>query len=180
MGLSISIASAIVLVGWLALVGAISTTMITAVLDIGSIANSASNERNKLDVQLGLRITSVENRSVDFSVLNSGSVDIFLGNGTFAWNSVIVTYNDTDTQNNTHLQTYLIENYTVLAINVTGTNESFDVTSHQSIKPGEQAIIEVDLPSEAPDIPIDSVLNVVFASNYGVTASQEVFVSTYS
>jgi archaellum component FlaF (FlaF/FlaG flagellin family) len=179
MGLSISIASAIVLVGWLALVGAISTTMITAVFDMGTIVNSASNESNKLNVQLSLRITNVESSAINFSVLNSGSIDVFLGNETFAWNSVIVTYNDTDAQNNSSWQTYLIENYTVLAINVTGTNESFDLTSHQSIKPGEQAIIEVNLPPEAPEIPIGSVLNVVFASNYGVTASQEVFVSTY-
>jgi hypothetical protein len=35
------------------------------------------------------------------------------------------------------------------------------------------------VPSEAPDILIGSVVNVVFASHYGVSARQEILVSTY-
>jgi len=161
------------LVGWIAFVGAISTTLLLAVNDIGSLVGSTSNDTIKLSVQLELRITSVESRSINFSVLNTGSREVFLRNQTFTWNSVVVTYNNTD------WNTYLIENYTVLAIEATGTNESFDLTSHQSIKPGEQALIEVDLPSDAPDILIGSVVNVVFASHYGISAQQEVLVSTY-
>ena len=106
-------------------------------------------------------------------MINQGSKDVFLRNETFAWNSVIITYNNSD------WQTYLIENYTVLDISASGTNESFDITSHQSIKPGEQALIEVELPSGAPDILIGSVVNVVFASHYGVSARQEILVSAY-
>jgi len=172
-GLSVSIASAIVLIGWIAFIGAISTALLTTMNSVGSLVNSTSNDDIKLTVQLGLRITSVENRAVNFSVTNQGSKDVFLRNETFAWNSVIITYNNTD------WQTYLIENYTVLDISATGTNESFDITSHQSIKPGEQALIEIDLPSGAPDILIGSVANVVFASHYGVSARQEILVSTY-
>jgi hypothetical protein len=141
--------------------------------DIGSLVSSTSNDSIKLSIQLELRITSVESRSINFTVLNTGSREVFLRNQTFTWNSVIVTYNNTD------WNTYLIENYTVLAIDATGTNESFDVTFHQSIKPGEQALIEVDMPSDAPDILIGSVVNVVFASHYGVSARHEIMVSTY-
>jgi hypothetical protein len=172
-GLSVSIASAIVLVGWIAFIGAISTALLTTMNNVGSLVNSTSKDDIKLSVQLGLRITSVESRSVNFSVTNQGSKDVFLRNETFAWNSVIITYN------NSNWQTYLIENYTVLDISATGTNESFDITFHQSIKPGEQALIEMDLPSGAPDILKGSVVNVVFASHYGVSARQEILVSTY-
>jgi archaellum component FlaF (FlaF/FlaG flagellin family) len=173
MGLSVSIASAIVLIGWIAFIGAISTALLATMNNVGTLVNSTSSDDIKLSVQLGLTIVSVESRSINFSVQNTGSRDVFLRNETFAWNSVIVTYNNTDSQ------TYLIENYTVLAISATGTNESFDVVSHQNIKPGEQALIEIDVPSEAPDILIGSVVNVVFASHYGVSARQEILVSTY-
>jgi len=173
MGLSVSIASAIVLIGWIAFIGAISTALLATMNNVGTLVNSTSSDDIKLSVQLGLTIVSVESRSINFSVQNIGSRDVFLRNETFAWNSVIVTYNNTDSQ------TYLIENYTVLAISATGTNESFDVVSHQNIKPGEQALIEIDVPSEAPDILIGSVVNVVFASHYGVSARQEILVSTY-
>jgi hypothetical protein len=173
MGLSVSIASAIVLVGWIAFVGAISTALLTTMNNVGTLVNSPSSDDVRLSVQLSLAIASVESRSLNFSVQNTGSRDIFLRNETFAWNSVIITYNNTD------WQTYLIDNYTVLAIKAIGTNESFDVTSHQSIKPGEQALIQVDLPSGAPDIQLGSVVNVVFASHYGVIARQEVLVLTY-
>lgn len=180
MGLSVSIASAIVLVGWIAFIGAISTALLTTMNNVGTLVNSPSSDEAKLGVQLGLTIASVENRTLNFSVQNTGSRDIFLRNETFAWNSVIITYNNTDWQtNNSDWQTYLIDNYTVLAINAIGTNESFDVTSHQSIKPGEQALIQIDLPSGAPDIQIGSVVNVVFASHYGVTARQELLVLNY-
>lgn len=177
MGLSISIASAIVLVGWIVFISAISTALLTTMNSVGTLANSPSSDDVKLNVQLGLTITSVESRSLNFSVQNTGSLDIFLRNGTFAWNSVILTYNNA-TYNNTDWQTYLIDNYTVLAINAIGTNESFDLASHQSINPGEQALIQVHLPSSAPyGIQIGSIVDVVFASNYGVIARQEILVT---
>jgi len=173
MGLSVSIASAIVLVGWIAFIGAISTALLTTMNNVGTLANSPSTNEVKLNVQLSLTITDAESRSLNFSVQNTGSLAVFLRNETFAWNSVIITYN------NTAWQTYLVDNYTVLAIDPIGTNDSFDLTSHQSINPGEQALIQVNLPSSAPDIQIGSVVDVVFASNYGVIARQEILVLAY-
>ncbi len=173
MGMSITIASAIVLVGWVIFVGAISAAIFSTINDIGSLVNSASTDKVKLMARLSLGIESIENRSVNFTVANIGSREIFLRNDTFAWNSVIIYYNNTDWQN------YLIENYTVLHINATGTDISFDVTTHRCIKPGEEALIQVDLPSEAPDILETSLVTVIFASHYGVTASQEAYVSQY-
>ena len=173
MGFSISIASAIVLIGWLALIGSISGTMLTAINEIGTLVNSAPSNSVKQSVQLGLQIKSVQDRAINISVVNAGSVAVFLRNVTFAWNSIIISYNATS------WQTYLIDNYTVLAISVVGANESFDVSSHQSVNPGEQVLIEVYLPTQAPAIPLGSVVNVVFASNYGVCARQEILLSTY-
>ncbi len=173
MGLSVSIASAIVLIGWIAFIGSISATMLTTINAVGTMVNSTSSDSIKLGVQLALRIMYANTSCITISVQNTGSRDIFLRNETFAWNSVILTYNNTD------WKTYMIDNYTVLAINPTGANTSFTFTSQQSIKPGEQALIEVDLPSGAPPILIGSIVNVVFASHYGVSATQEILVSTY-
>ena len=173
MGLSVSIASAIVLIGWIAFIGAISTALLTTMNNVGTLVNSPSIDEAKLSVQLSLTITSIESRSLNFSVQNTGSNVVFLRNETFAWNSVIITYNNTD------WQTYLIDNYTVLAITAIGTNVSFNVAAHQGINPGEQALIQVDLRSGAPDIQIGSVVTVVFASNYGVSARQELLVLAY-
>jgi len=178
LGFSVSIASAIVLIGWLALIGSISGTMLTAINEIGTLVNSTPSDSLKQSVQLRLQITSVQNTAINFSVVNTGSIAVFLRNETFAWNSVILSYNTTS-YNATSWQTYLIDSYTVLAISVVGANESFDVSSHQSVNPGEQVLIEVYLPTQAPIIPLGSVVNVVFASNYGVCARQEISLSTY-
>ena len=175
MGLSVSIASAIVFVGWIALIGAVSTSLLSTMNALGSMVNSASDDKIKLGVQLELNITSVQEKEINFSVTNTGSRDIFLRNESFTWNSVIVCYNISDSQ----WQSYLIENYTVLTINVTGTDASFNMSSHSCIKPGEEASIEADLPSGAPEIPPNSLITVVFASHYGVSASEEAFVSQY-
>ncbi len=175
MGLSVSIASAIVFVGWIALAGAISTSTLSTMNALGSMMNSASDDKIKLGVQLKLNITSIEARELDFSVGNTGSRDIFLRNESYVWNSVILNYNTTSND----WQTYLIENYTILTINVTGTDASFTVTSHSCLKPGEEAQIQVELPSAAPDIPVNSLVTVVFASHYGVSAVEEAFVSQY-
>lgn len=168
-----SIASAIVLIGWIAFVGAISTAMLQTINAVGLQVNSTTDDKTRLSVRLQLDITSIENRALNFTVSNTGSREIFLRNETFAWNTVLLTYNNTD------WITYMIENYTVLSINATGTTGSFNPTTHQSIKPGEQALINVQLPTSAPDILTNSVATVVFATHYGISAQQETFVNQY-
>ncbi|HEY4674961.1 MAG TPA: hypothetical protein VIH48_02775 [Candidatus Bathyarchaeia archaeon] len=173
MGLSVGIASAIVLIGWLAFAGTVSTAMFTSLNDALSMMESTSYDELKVGVQLKANITSVESRGINFTVSNTGSKEIFLRNETCLWNSVIISYNNTD------WQTYLIEDYTVLSVNVTGTSASFDVASHPCIKPGEEASIEATLPSGAPDILETSIVTVVFASHYGVGAIGEIYVEQY-
>jgi len=172
MGLSITIASAVVLIGWIVFVGAVSTAMLRTMNEVGLQINS-SDDKIRLSVQLQLRITAIQDRTLNFTVSNTGSREIFLRNETFAWNTAILTYNNTD------WKTYVIENYTILMINATGTDESFDLSTHHSIKPGEQALINIQLPTSALDILENSVVTVVFATHYGATARQEVFVNLY-
>jgi archaellum component FlaF (FlaF/FlaG flagellin family) len=174
MGLSVSIASAIVLAGWIAFIGAVSTAMLSGVNSFGSLVNSMSTDDVKLGVQLELNITNVQSKLINLTVANTGSKDLFLENESYAWNSIIVSYNTS----NTAWQTCLVDNYTVLTISVIGSDNSFNPASHRSIKAGEQALIQVEL-SGAPHIDIDSVVIVVFVSQYGVTAEQEIFVSNY-
>jgi archaellum component FlaF (FlaF/FlaG flagellin family) len=173
MGLSITIASAVVLIGWIVFVGAVSTAMLRTMNEVGLQINSSSDDKIRLNVQLRLSITAIEDRALNFTVSNTGSREIFLRNETFAWNTAILTYNNTD------WKTYVIENYTILMINATGTDESFDLFTHHSIKPGEQALINIQLPTSAPDILTNSVVTVVFATHYGASARQEVFVDQY-
>lgn len=172
MGLSITIASAVVLIGWIVFVGAVSTAMLRTMDEVGLQINS-SDDKIRLSVQLQLSITAIQDRTLNFTVSNTGSREIFLRNETFAWNTAILTYNNTD------WKTYVIENYTILMINATGTDESFDLSTHHSIKPGEQALINIQLPTSAPDILANSVVTVVFATHYGASARQEVFVNQY-
>jgi archaellum component FlaF (FlaF/FlaG flagellin family) len=172
-GLSVSIASAIVLVGWIAFIGAISTGMLQTINEVGLQVNSTTDDKIRLGVQLQLSITSIENRTVNFTVSNTGSREIFLRNEKFAWNTVLLTYNNTD------WITCMMENYTVLSINATGTTGSFNPTTHHSIKPGEQALINIQLPTSAPDITTNSFTTVVFATYYGISAQQETFVNQY-
>jgi archaellum component FlaF (FlaF/FlaG flagellin family) len=173
MGLSITIASAVVLIGWIIFIGTVSTTMLRMMNEVGLQVNSSSDDRLRLSVQLRLGITDIESRTLNFTVTNTGSKEIFLQNETYAWNTAILNYNNTD------WKTYTIENYTVLSISATGTNESFDLSTHHTIKPGEQALINIQLPPSAPDILTNSVVTVVFATHYGTSATQEVFVNQY-
>jgi hypothetical protein len=74
---------------------------------------------------------------------------------------------------NSHWLSYIIEDYTVLEVNVTDTEVSFDPSSHSFINPGEEARISFSLPEEAPAIPEGAIVIIVFASHYGVTAQAE-------
>jgi len=116
-----------------------------------------------------LTIDAVTAASCNVTVKNVGAKTIFLKsqNG-FSWNTVMISYG-----NGSHWQSYPIEEYEVLAVRVSGTNSSFNPTSHSYINPGEEAHLAFSIPNEAPEIPEQAVVAVTFASHYGVTASGE-------
>lgn len=170
MGFSVTIASGIILIGLIVLAGIIITTVFYSIDTLSTTAKMyADSERNKLDVRLELNIGLIDERQITFNVTNLGSKTIFFKNQTgFQWNSIVISY-----QNNSLWLSYIIKNYTVLEVNVTDTQVSFDPSSHSFINPGEEARISFNLPEDAPAIPVGATVIIVFVSHYGITAQAE-------
>lgn len=170
MGFSVVIASSIVLIGIIAAFVSVSTTLLYSFGELNKAARDyLEREQERLDVHLDLDVNSVDATSCNVTVKNLGSKTIFLTsqNG-FQWNSVIVSY-----ENDSQWHSYLIENYKILEVRVSGTNATFNATTHSFINPGEEAQISFTVPQAAPDIPSNGVVNVVFVTHYGISAKKE-------
>jgi archaellum component FlaF (FlaF/FlaG flagellin family) len=170
MGFSVTLASAIVLIGFLAIFASFNAALFQGVKELSYIAEDyVSRERDKIDVNLQLTVDAVNATSCNATVKNIGSKTIFLKsqNG-FSWNTIMMSYG-----NSSQWQSYPIEEYEILDIKVSGTNSSFNPTSHSYVNSGEEVHLAFSIPSGAPEIPVQSVVSVTFASHYGVTASGE-------
>jgi archaellum component FlaF (FlaF/FlaG flagellin family) len=170
MGFSVTLASTIVLIGFLAIFASFTTGLFQGIKELSYIAEDyVSREREKIDVKLQLTVDAVNATSCNATVKNIGSKTIFLKsqNG-FSWNTIMMSYG-----NSSHWQSYPIEEYEILDIKVSGTNSSFNPTSHSYVNFGEEVRLAFSIPSGAPEIPVQSVVSVTFASHYGVTASGE-------
>ncbi|RLI37842.1 hypothetical protein DRO55_00350 [Candidatus Bathyarchaeota archaeon] len=165
MGFSTTIASAIALIGLVALASVLSATTLYMMESLVTLRYAIYDE--DLNVRLEIEITGVNSSSVSFYVKNLGSKTIFFRERGYRWNSVILSYN------NDGWRSYLIENYTVREIRVTGTNVTFNYSAHRYIKPGEEALIEAALPPAAPPIPQNGTVTIIFLSHYGVSAVKE-------
>ena len=165
MGFSTPVASAIILIGLIAFMGATSISLIYSINQLTILLNTTL--KHDLDVQIELSIVDINASSVEFYVKNTGSKTIFLENQGFSWNSVIIAY-----RNNTW-NSYLIEDYRVIEIKVENSAVTFNVSTHKYINPGEEARILVSLPEYAPRIPYNETVIVVFFSHYGVSAVKE-------
>ena len=171
MGFSVTIASAIVLIGLIILFGCLSTVLVYSLNTLSDVTKEyIGRERDKLDVRLELSLTSIGANSCIINVRNLGTKTVFLqSQRNFQWNSIVTSYQT----NEKNWFSYIIEDYTVLEVNVTDTQVSFDPGNHGFINPGEEARISFNLPEEAPGIPVGATVIVVFASHYGVTAQAE-------
>lgn len=165
MGFSVAAASAVILIGLITFVGVTTASLFYAINQLTILLNTLPNQ--DLDVQIELDRVNINASFVQFYVKNTGSKIIFLKNQDFNWNSVIIAY-----RNNTW-HSYLIEDYTVSEIKVQNSTVSFNVSTHMYINPGEEAKIIVSLPADAPNIPTDGTVIVVFISHYGVSAMKE-------
>lgn len=168
MGFSVTLASSVILIGMIAVFSCLSVAAIYGLKEISQAANDyLSREREKLDVKLELNVDSVNATSCNITVKNTGSKTVFLQsqNG-FRWNTIAFSYG-----NDSLWRSYLIEEYEVLEVKVSGTNNSFNPDNHSFINPGEEAKISFDIPEEAPDIPLQGIVSVAFATHYGVTAN---------
>jgi archaellum component FlaF (FlaF/FlaG flagellin family) len=170
MGFSVTLASAIVLIGFLAIFASFTTALFQGVNDLSTIAHDYVNrEREKIDVQLQLVVDKVTTSSCTVTVKNTGSKTIFLQsqNG-YRWNTLMVAYGT-----GAQWQSYSIEEYETLAVRVSGTNSTFNPAAHSYVNSGEEVTLAFNTPADAPEIPSGAVVSVTFASHYGVTASGE-------
>ncbi len=165
MGFSVAAASAVILIGLITFVGVTTASLFYAINQLTILLNTLPNQ--DLDVQIELDRVNINASFVQFYVKNTGSKTIFLKNQDFNWNSVIIAY-----RNNTW-HSYLIEDYTVSEIKVQNSTISFNPSTHTYINPGEEAKIIVSLPADAPNIPINGTVIIVFISHYGVSAMKE-------
>ena len=165
MGFSVAAASAIILIGLITFMGVVAASLLYAINQLVILLNALPNR--DLDVQIELDRVNINASHVQFYVKNKGSKTIFLKNQDFNWNSVIIAY-----RNNTW-RSYLIEDYTVSEIKVQNSTVSFNPSTHTYINPGEEAKIIVSLPADAPNIPTNGTVIIVFISHYGVSAMKE-------
>ena len=170
MGFSVTLASAIVLIGFLAIFASFTAAFFQGIKELSYIAKDYVNrEREKIDVNLQLTVDAVDATSCNVTVKNTGAKTIFLKNQNgFSWNTIMMSYG-----NSSHWQSYSIEDYEIVYIKVSGTNSSFNPTSHNYVNSGEEVHLAFSIPSGAPEIPEQAVVSVTFASHYGVTASGE-------
>jgi len=165
MGVSVPIASAIILTGAVIFIGSLSASLLYGIHYFSDLATYERYVKSRLE----LNVLSVTGRSVEFSVSNHGPSTVFLvSRGGYMWSSVIISY-----RSGSRARTYLVEDYVVLEINVTGTNVSFSPSEHPFIGPGETARIRASIPSDAPEIEVGSPVKVVFASRFGEVAEDE-------
>ena len=165
MGFSVAAASAVILIGLITFIGVVTASLLYAINQLTITLNTLPNR--DLDVQIELDRVNINASLVQFYVKNKGSKTIFLKNQDFNWNSVIIAY-----RNNTW-HSYLIEDYTVSEIKVQNSTVSFNPSIHTYINPGEEAKIIVSLPADAPNIPTNGTVIIVFISHYGVSAMKE-------
>jgi archaellum component FlaF (FlaF/FlaG flagellin family) len=170
MGFSVTLASAIVLIGLLALFASFTAALFQGVKELSYVAEDYVNrERERIDVNLQLTIDAVDATSCNATVKNVGSKTVFLkSQNAFNWNTVLMSYG-----NSSQWQSHSIENYQIITVKVSGTNSSFNPASHSYMNSGEEVHLSCSLPNGAPEISVGSIVSVTFASHYGVTASGE-------
>lgn len=165
MGFSVTVSSAIILISLIAFGGAVSGAVLYgSFIIIPEVNMYVETQRMMLDIQLDLSIESIIDRVCEIKVSNTGSRTIFMEGG--HKNTIIISYG-------TPWRTFLVEDYDILEIKVSGTSSIFDLESHRYINPGEEASIRINIPSDAPDILEGDTVIVVFASHYGVSTQAE-------
>ena len=94
MGFSVTIASAIVLIGLVIIFGSLSAVLVYSLNTLSDTAKEYFNrERDKLDAKLELEIETINADSCEIKVRNLGTKTIFLqSQNNFQWNSIVTSY----------------------------------------------------------------------------------------
>ncbi|MEM2108152.1 MAG: hypothetical protein QXL10_02570 [Candidatus Bathyarchaeia archaeon] len=170
MGFSVTLASAIVFIGFLVIFASFAAAFFQGIREFYYTAEAYVNrEREKIDVKLQLTIEAVNATACIAKVENLGSKTIFLKNQNgFNWNTLVVSYGK-----GSQRYSYLIEDYEILDVKVSGANITFSPNMHDYLNFGEEMRLSFSIPYGAPEIPSQAIVSVTFASHYGVTASGE-------
>src|SRR5208282_1425849 len=170
MGVSVVLASFIVLIGFLAIFSSVSTGFFTGMKDLTLAANNyMNNQKDEFNTQIQLTVDSISGTTCEVTIKNIGSTTIFMQNSDgFDWNTIILSYG-----NSSQWHSYAIEGYEILAVEISGTNTTFNLATHNFINPGEQMSISLSIRSGATEISAQDVASITFPSYYGVTASGE-------
>lgn len=170
MGFSVTLASAITFIGFLVIFASFTTALFQGIKELYYTTEAyISHERAKIDVKLQLTIEDINATTCIVTVKNIGSQIIFLKNQNgFKWNTIILSYG-----NSSQWHSYLIEEYEILEVKVSGTNSTFSPRTHDYLNYGEEVSLSFNVPDGAPAIPAEGIVSVTFASYYGVTASGE-------
>jgi len=165
MGFSAPIASGVVLIAFTIAVATLFQALVVEVQTLYQLINEKiAQEIDGLGVAFQLSNISIDvaGGKLNFTIKNTGSKEIFLKNQGSLRNDVIIAYNTADGA----WRSQVVE-YEVLEVRITGTEKVFDPASHLYLAPGEEVVIGVEVGYLEPG----SVLIIVFASHYGVTAS---------
>jgi len=165
MGFSVAAASAVIMMGLVIFIGVTTSSIIYSMNQLMVLLQDSSAQR--LNVLISVEITEINASSIEFYVKNDGSKTIFLRNQDYNWNSIVVSYR------NGTWHSYLIEDYEISEIKVQDSTLTFNVSIHAYINPGEEARILARLPDDAPEIPVNETVIVVFISHHGVSAMSE-------
>lgn len=170
MGFSITITSSIILIVLLAVSSSFLIAVFQGLKEMSYIAKEYVNrERETFDVALELTVDSVNATSCNVTVKNTGAKVIFLRNQTgFNWNTIILSYTG-----DSLWKSYSIEEYEIIEVRVSETNYTFNPESHSFINSGEEALLSFSIPNEAPEIPSQGLVCVVFVTHYGVSVKGE-------
>ncbi|MEM3731038.1 MAG: hypothetical protein QW667_07880 [Candidatus Bathyarchaeia archaeon] len=170
MGFSVTISSSIILIVLFALSSSFLITIFQGLKEISYATEKyLSCQSGKLGVALHLTIDFINATSCIVTVKNTGSKVIFLKKQEgFSWNTIILSYG-----NDSFWFSYPIENYEILEIKVSETNYTFSPEDHSFLNSGEEAKIYFNIPENAPEIPLNGLVSVVFVSHYGVDAKGE-------
>ncbi|MBC7112727.1 MAG: hypothetical protein H5T34_01675 [Candidatus Methanomethyliales bacterium] len=162
-GFSSVIGGAIILISLISIMGATFLSLsFLSKESVEAMRQTLQVEKVRVETSLELSVISIENASLTALVRNKGSTTVFLEPG---WNDVIVSYQAYDGWRT------CLANFNA-SVRVSG-SEVFFQSDHNFINPGEEAVLDVWLPEGAPEILNGSVVRVVFASHYGVSAVGE-------
>lgn len=164
MGFSIVIASAISLIGLLIFASLIATIALPTVNAIAQLSQKIIAYSSDYGTRIELTFNSANDARVRFYLRNLGPRVIFFRGDGYDWNTIIISYRSYC------WRTYILNDYMIMEKKISGTNYTITPLGIAHLNPGEEVLIEAYLPPDAPAIPANETIIVVFVSHYGSRA----------